>query len=53
MGKRVGSIQADGDATYAGVHDHAGHFLCDQRTVGRQSNPKSLVCAITRQLEDV
>src|ERR1700680_1823023 len=51
--KRVSPVQTDGDATDAAVDDHLRDLPGNQRAIRGQRYAQTLVCAISRQLEDI
>ena len=53
VGKRIGAVEADGNALYAAVDDLLRDMLCDQRSVGCQRHAQAFVRAISRQLENI
>ncbi len=53
MCKRIGAVQANGNAPHAAIDDHARDVPGNQRAIGGQCHAQTLVRAITRQLENI
>jgi hypothetical protein len=53
VGGGVRSVQADGDAAHAGIHDLTGDFLVDQSSIGSQRHAQSALARVTGQFKNV
>ena len=53
VGSGVRSVQTDGDAAHAGIHDLVGYFLGHQRSIGRQGYAQPAIAPIAGQFKNV
>ena len=53
VGSGVRSVQTDGDAAHAGIHDLVGYFLGHQSSIGCQGDAQPTLTPIAGQCKDV
>jgi hypothetical protein len=53
VGSGVRSVQTDGDAAHAGIHNLVGYFLGNQSSIRGQGYAQTTIASIAGQFKDV